>query len=40
MQRLHRRYWGQRFFNFLSKLTELASTPKDEKALDAALGEL
>ena len=30
-----RRYWAKRFYNFLSKLTELATAIKDEAALDA-----
>jgi hypothetical protein len=29
-----RRYWAHRFYNFLSKMTELASAIKDESTVD------
>jgi len=29
-----RHYWARRFYNFLSKMTELASAIKDESALE------
>lgn len=29
-----RKYWARRFYNFLSKMSELASAVKDEAALD------
>jgi len=29
-----RRYWARRFYNFLSKMTELAAAVKDEGALE------
>ena len=28
------KYWARRFYNFLSKMTELSSAIKDEAALD------
>lgn len=29
-----RKYWARRFYNFLSKMTELASAIKDEATVD------